>query len=482
MPPRPLRAVPDQPQRAVLYRRVSSLMGRSGDDFHSPDLQLEAMRRMASQAGLREVAIVDDIDVSGQTFSRAGIDRIRDMVENGRVDVVALYDLSRLGRDLAESLTFIRWLRERGVSVMSSQERIDDTPEGQFMLAQFLGLAQLYGRQVGRRWGEVIARRAAAGHHHGKPFGYTRIDKRMHPHPVYGPIVTWAFDAYAQGHPIGQIARTVSDRRGTDIATVNLKKLLQNPVYLGHVTAHGEIVAYDAHPPLTNQKIYDAVQARIARDRITPSRHLQPTWSLVGVCFCPDGHRLQRQPSVYRGERIGRLICGRGASRGAGHPCPGIGGPRLDLVEAEVLRQVSEHLKLLGTDEAARAAAAARRSRASVERNQVERELTKTRAAMTKLAKAWAMDEVPDAAYYAPMAELRAAEAELERQVAELAAPAVTATPRATAAAAKRLLGLWPSATVSERSRLIRLVVRRVVVRRASYWREPEADRVTVEF
>jgi hypothetical protein len=44
------------------------------------------------------------------------------------------------------------------------------------------------------------------------------------------------------------------------------------------------------------------------------------------------------------------------------------------------------------------------------------------------------------------------------------------------------LIRLWPEATVAERARLVRLVVRRVVVRRAAFWREPECDRVTVEF
>lgn len=480
---RALRAVPDQPQRAVLYRRVSALMGRTGEEFHSPELQLEAMRRMAAGAGLREVAVVDDIDVSGQTFSRAGIDRIRAMVQAGEVDVVALYDLSRLGRDLADSLDFIRWLRDHGVSVMSSQERIDDTPEGQYMLGQFLGLAQLYGRQIGRRWSEVIARRAHKGFHHGRPIGYQRVRGRpLVPDPLLGPVVTDAFRAYARGVPIGHIAHDIAERTGRRMHTANIKKWLRNPAYLGHVHADGEIVAFGAHPALVDQVTWDAVQRRLARDTVTPPRHLAPTWALVGLVYCPDGHRLQRQPTRYRGRHVDRLICGMGASRGVARACDGIGNPRLDAVEAEVLRQIGDYLRLLRTDDGARAARMARRAQAGVERSTLERELTRTRSAIARLAKSWALGDTPDAAYFGPVAEFRAAEAALQRQLDGLSEPVVMASADEVANAAEVLLELWPDATMAERGRMLRAVVRRVTVRRAGRWREPEADRVDVDF
>lgn len=152
--------------------RVSALMGREGETFHSPDLQTAALRRHVGPLGLREVGVVSDLDRTGRTFSREGLDEIRRMVDAGQVDVVAVYDLSRLGRNVREALEFIKWLDDRGVSVVSTVEKIDDSPEGKFFLTQFLGMAQLYSDQIGRRWAEVIAARARQGHHHsGVPRG-----------------------------------------------------------------------------------------------------------------------------------------------------------------------------------------------------------------------------------------------------------------------------------------------------------------------
>jgi site-specific DNA recombinase len=442
---RPLSAVPDRPQRVVLYRRVSALMGRGGDDFHSPDIQLATLRQ--ATVGMVEVDIIDDIGETGTTLDRAGIHKIRAMVERHEVDLVAFMNASRLGRNVLESLLFVKWLEDRGVGV------------------------------------DTIHLRALAGKHHGKPFGYRHVKEQpIQPHPVNGPIVTWVFEAYARGEPIGKIARVVSDRRGLGTPTVNVKKWLRNPVYLGHVTASGQIVVKHAHPPLVGEEVWERVQARLRADRVAPPRHLAPTWPLVGLVVCPDGHRLQRLPTVYRGELVDRLTCGRGSSRGAGHPCPGVGQPRLAPVEAEVLRQVAGYIRLLRTDEASRVARVARRAHSLAQRGELERELGRTRTAMARLSKRWALGELVDAEYEGPRDELRAAEAELVRQLDVLDAPVVSAPPRVIAQAGERMLRLWPDATVAERARLLRLVVRRVVVRRAVRWREPEADRVTVEF
>jgi site-specific DNA recombinase len=474
--------MPGKTRRVVLYRRVSALMGRGGADFLSPDIQLDAMRRATS--GMVEVgAPVDDIDISGTTFSREGIDKIRGMIERHEVDAIGVYDVSRLGRNVLESLQFLAWIEKHGVTIISACEQVDtSTPAGKLMLTNMLSIAEYRSGEIGAGWSRTIARRAAQGKHHGKPFGYRMTEGRLEPDPVHGPAVTWAFEAYAAGKPIGEIARQIADRTGRRMFTSNIKKWYRNPAYLGHVHADGEIVVYDAHPPLTTQPIWGAVHARLSLDTVAPPRHLAPTWSLVGITFCPDGHRIQRAPTTYRGERVDRLLCGMGVSRGVAYACEGIGEPRLDAVEAEVLRQVGSYIALLRTDEAARATRRAARATASVERQGVERELSRVRSAMTKLAKAWALDDVPDSGYHQPMAELQAAEAELQRQLLTLQRPVVTASPKTIAAAGERLLKLWPGRSAPERNRALRLVVRRVVVRRAARWREPEADRVTVEF
>ncbi|NUT52367.1 MAG: recombinase family protein, partial [Saccharothrix sp.] len=336
--PRKLKVVRESAARVLLYRRVSALMGRGGDDFHSPDLQLNAMRRMT--VGMHEVAVIDDIDQTGRHFNRDGIDEIKRLMARRAFDVLAVYNVSRLGRNVFESLKFLNELAEHRITIISASEQIDtSTAAGRWLLPQMLSVAQMQSDQIGDNWAALIEHRARRGEHHGNPFGYAKRDKRMIPHPQFGSVMTEAFQRYADGVPIGRITAYVAASRGHAMSPGNLKKMLQNPVYLGHVIAAGEILPGN-HEPLVTQEVWDRVQVRMARDATAPARHLNPTWSLVGLVFCSNGHHMVRAPYVTRdGERVFRLICGYAKARFAGG-CEGVGNPLLDRVEAEVLRQV----------------------------------------------------------------------------------------------------------------------------------------------
>lgn len=490
---RSLAAVPDRPGRVVLYRRVSALMGRGGDDFHSPELQTAAMRRHIAGLGLREVDQVEDLDVSGRTFSRAGLDQIRAMVEAGRVDAIAVYDLSRLGRNAGEALRFIRWLREHRVEIISTVEKIDGTPEGQFILTQFLALAELYSNQVGRRWSEVIAHRARQGHHHAiPPLGYQRVDGELVEDPVVGPAVTRAFEAYAAGDPISRIALTIQRVRGKRTAVATVKRVLLNPVYLGQVVIWGRhrkvgahatpaYVGPGRHSALTDEMTFERCRQRHLRDAKTVARHLDPSNPLVGLlhcAYCQGAMQFHRCPRPG-GQVVDRFQCGIARTT---KTCKGPGTPRLDEVLPAVLDEVRTWIGLLRSDPAAQAEATGRTARAGADVARLTRELAATKAAMGKLAAGWARGSVPDSAYEEAMAPLKAAEGELDDRLSQARAGAEQPAPREVASLAERILAAWPKMTVAERNRALKQVVRRVQIRRAERYREPVADRIKIDF
>ena len=481
MPRRRLTPVPDNPKRVVAYVRVSALAGRGGDDFHSPDVQLAAIRRLT--VGMHEVAVVQDIDRTGRTFAREGIDRIRAMAESGQIDAVAVYDVSRLGRNVRDSLAFLAWLADHGVTILSACEQVDtSTPAGKLMLTNMLAIAEYRSDEIGRGWSAAIARRAERGQHHGRPLGYTRRQKQLVPDPVLGPVISEAFRRYAAGEPIGEIAAYLAAARGRPMHTANVKKLFRNPVYRGLVVAAGETLP-GQHEPLVDDETWRRVQDRLAVEAGTPPRHLAPTWSLVGLAYCPQGHRLQRQPHRRRdGAAEDRLVCGMARSDVAGGGCEGVGRPVLARVEAEVLRQVAEWAERLRTDDAARMARMVRMAAGRADRAALERELARARSGMVRIARAWATGDVPDEVYRETMAELRRAEARAAAELARIDAVAVPVDPVEAASAVDALLGLWPEMTYAERGKALRSIVDRVEVRRAAYWREPEQDRVTVRF
>jgi len=473
--------VPGKPGRVVLYARVSALMGRGGDDFHSPAVQVSAMRRLT--AGMREVAVIEDIDRTGRHFNREGIEQIRAMAKNGQIDALAVYDVSRLGRNVRESLTFLAELADLGVTILSACEQVDtSTPAGRLMLTNMLAIAEYRSDEIGRSWSASIARRADQGRHHGRPLGYTRTDGRLQPNPIEGPAVTRAWLDYAAGVPIGKICRDLAAARGKPVRTSTVKAMLRRQVHLGHVVADGHIVVENAHPALVDQATWDKVQLRLARDRVTPSRNLEATWSLVGIAFCAAcGSRLQRYPSRDRkGVTEQRLRCGGGTGRGVHGGCPGIGMPILAAVEAEVLRRAAVYVSELRADTGARAEAMLRRSAAIADGRAVKRRLTNVTDGIARLAKAWAMGDLLDDEFHQASGELRAERDSLLERLTELGDTEVRPTPVQFAGLVDALLARWDEMSPQQRNRALRALVAKVEIRRADYWREKEADRVMV--
>ena len=84
-----------RPVRAALYARVSTT--GHGQDV---ELQLEELRQVAAQRGWVVHEEYVDEGVSGGKASRPALDRMMADVQAGRLDVVLIWKLDRLGRSL----------------------------------------------------------------------------------------------------------------------------------------------------------------------------------------------------------------------------------------------------------------------------------------------------------------------------------------------------------------------------------------------
>lgn len=113
--------------RVALYARVSTF-------DQDPELQLRELRELARQRGWGPVAEYIDHGVSGTRFKRPGLDRLLADAQAGRLDVVAVWRLDRLGRsslDLVRTvLQLERWrvqfvsLRDPGMDTTTSMGRL----------------------------------------------------------------------------------------------------------------------------------------------------------------------------------------------------------------------------------------------------------------------------------------------------------------------------------------------------------------------
>jgi site-specific DNA recombinase len=461
--------------------RVSALMGRGGDDFHSPTIQVGAMRRLT--AGLQVVDVIeDDIDQTGRTFEREGLSRIRQLAEAGAVDAMVVYNVARFGRNTLEGLQFLNWLAERGIRIMSATEHIDtSTPSGRWMLTNMLAVAEMRSDEIGDEWSRTIARRATAGKPHGRaPVGYERSKTGSLRPSKHAAAMTKAFTDYAHGGQVLKIRAELRAATGLAWHRSTFKGVLANRVYRGQIVskgAFGMVEVKNAHKPLVDQKTWDKVQARLARDYRMPSRLVEPKYPLSGIGRCGecDGHtNHKRGPRQFM-----VLVCSAGQNE---KTCAGCGGPRADYVEDAVLARIATHVAKLKGDVGARAAVEARAPRARLDAGAVGGELKATRRAMTRATERWSRGQLEDRVYDETMASLRADESRLAVTLTDLQSQADLPEAGVLVALGERLLKLWPEMTGTQRNAALRDLVKTVTIHRSQKRGQPVDERISIDW
>ena len=100
--------------RAWLYYRLSR---DENEEMNSLQNQRQILIDYAEQNGYEIIGESFDDNVSGMTFNRKGLGELEIAVDDGKIDVVLVKDLSRLGRHRTQTELFIYHLRQNNVKV-----------------------------------------------------------------------------------------------------------------------------------------------------------------------------------------------------------------------------------------------------------------------------------------------------------------------------------------------------------------------------
>jgi DNA invertase Pin-like site-specific DNA recombinase len=147
------------------YARVST-----GDqDVAGQELRLR-------QAGA--VKVFTDVR-SGRSMDRPGLGALLDYARRG--DTLAVVRLDRLGRSLAELLATVAMLKERGIALLSLEERIDTaSAAGELVFHVFGAIAHFERRLIAERTRDGIAAARAEGRKPGrKPLDPEKLQAAM---------------------------------------------------------------------------------------------------------------------------------------------------------------------------------------------------------------------------------------------------------------------------------------------------------------
>jgi site-specific DNA recombinase len=453
---------------AALYARVSS------------DRQREEGTIASQRAALLEYAQANDWMVpaewffedegySGAVLARPALERLRDLAAEGQLEAVLVYAPDRLSRKYAYQVLLIEEFARRGVQTLFVKSPSAQTPEERLLL-QFQGMIAEYERaqitERTRRGRRYRAKEGLVNVLSVAPYGYRYVKKTEQSQAYFvveesqAQVVRKIFELYTkEGWSIGalvrylnqQKVRTRSGRGPWQDAT--LWGMLRNPAYQGRA-AYGktqncpsqkitrptrqnggfarrasskavdpsqwiEIVV----PALVSAQEFALAQERLAQNQRLSLRNTREPSLLQGLLVCEQcGYSLYRSSTRKGPQQLHYYRCGGADAyrHQSGRVCS-CRPIRLDYLDDLVWRQL---LELLRSPELIQAELERRRleslnsSPTQQRKEQLERELSRSKQQMDKLLDAYQEDllNLADLRQRAPSLKKKIAALESERQ------------------------------------------------------------------
>jgi DNA invertase Pin-like site-specific DNA recombinase len=147
--------------RCAIYARVSTL-------DQEPENQLQELRRYVGARGWTAVDYVDR-GISGAKERRPALDALLADAKRRRFDVLVVWRLDRLGRNLRHLVTLLEEIQELGISFVSLAEGIDaTTPAGKLQMHILAAIAEFERARIAERVRAGLARARSQGQRLGR--------------------------------------------------------------------------------------------------------------------------------------------------------------------------------------------------------------------------------------------------------------------------------------------------------------------------
>jgi site-specific DNA recombinase len=293
---------------AVIYLRVSTKeqaeKGGEAEGYSIP-AQREACRRKAASL---QAAVIEEFPERGEsakTADRPELQRMLQFVKDNRVKYVIVHKVDRLARNRADDVVINLALKQAGAELVSVSENIDQTPSGLLLHGIMSSIAEFYSRNLAA---EVIKGSTQKAKNGGTPtrapLGYRNVRHMDNGYEVRtvevdaerGPLMAWAFEAYATGDWTILTLLAELTRRGLttapgpktpskQLSDSQLHALLRHPYYMGLVRYRGAIYP-GKHEALVSPETWQKVQDLLSAKNLAGEKQREHPHYLKGSIHC----------------------------------------------------------------------------------------------------------------------------------------------------------------------------------------------------
>ena len=328
-----MKKLKQQLRITALYCRLSRDDELSGDSM-SIQTQKTMLERYAKEHGFSNIEWFVDDGYSGTNFNRPDFQRMLALVEDDKVAVVCVKDLSRLGRNYLQTGLYTEVIfPEHDTRFIAVNDNVDsDAGENDFAPFRNI-LNEWYARDCSRKVRAAFRNKALNGEYTAPyaPFGYRKdpADKHHLIPDERAPIVQRMFQMALEGNTCcaiakelereqvltprayvmvhyGKYARGERQRHPYSWSEITVEHILRNPVYLGKMACQKGstrsfkdkrridkpedewVIVENTHEPLVDQATFDTVRERLKVKK--PISTFSPENIYRGLLFCGECH------------------------------------------------------------------------------------------------------------------------------------------------------------------------------------------------
>ena len=270
--------------RAYGYVRIS----RDEDGKkESIDTQKEVVIDFAKQNGIELVEVFEDNNVSGFTFERTGLNKLKILIEEGSVDVLIAKDLSRIGRNNPKVLFFIDYLEDNNVRLLLKDINYDSESADDTILSFQSLVNEMYLKDLSRKiTANIRQKQKSTGLVIVQHFGYMKESNNKNKLIVDEDVVETIrliFKMYIDGYGCNKIAQYLNEN-GYETPSVHkmkkfgfgwkpnwtqkdlwyatsVKRILRNDAYIGTfrcgITKLSKMKGKKVRVPIEKQNVYE---------------------------------------------------------------------------------------------------------------------------------------------------------------------------------------------------------------------------------
>ncbi|WP_246187594.1 recombinase family protein [Ornithinibacillus caprae] len=295
-------------KKVAIYCRVST--EEQASEGYSIDAQLDLLRQYAKLYGWKVGHEYIDEGISGKSIKgRPAMQRLVSDIENEEFQAVLVWKISRLSRNMLDTLVLLDKFEKYNVKFISYSENFDTgSPIGRLVLQLMASIAEMERNTLSENVKLGMKQRALQGEWNGGiVFGYDSIEKELIINQQEAKVIQLIFDQYAKGKGLKAIANYVNKqgyrtKKDRYFSINGIATILDNPVYNGKISwlkvenwdtkrrkgkNPNPILVEGKHEPIINDELWNIVQTR-RKSKSFKQRQSNEPFLLSSVLRCPD--------------------------------------------------------------------------------------------------------------------------------------------------------------------------------------------------